>query len=318
MSSCISLDLLESTAQDVAEVLAMAFYKPAPTTFSIVAADLTTGELGIAVQSKFLAVGSLVPWVRAGVGAIATQALPNASYGPAALEHIGRGMSAQEALQAILSEDELRENRQYGIVDARGRSATFTGAQCIESASGIAGDSFAAQGNCLASREVVDAIASSFRSSRGHLADRLIAALRGGQAAGGDKRGQQSAALTIEKPKGGYMRTNDRFVDLRVDDHAEPIEELTRILELHKLYFFPPKSQDIIQIDTAIGAEIVQALCTFGDLPPGTTTFDANARAALHLYMGRENLENRIREDATIDRQTLEYLRSAVRRSPLS
>ena len=279
------------------------------TTFSIVAADPRTNEIGIAVQSKFLSVGAVVPWVRAGTGAIATQAFANTAYGPRALDLLARGDSPEAVAHALVSEDAGRADRQFGIVDASGRSWSFTGEQCIPFAGGIAGEGFAAQGNCLAGPAVVEALASAFAASRGHLADRLVAALAAAQAAGGDKRGQQSAALVIEKPKGGYAGFNDRYVDLRVDDHPAPIAELARLLDLHKLYFFAPDPQDVLPIDDALGGEIVRELRRVGALEEGDR-FDERARAALVAFMHVENLENRVRTDGRIDRQTLEYLRN--------
>jgi uncharacterized Ntn-hydrolase superfamily protein len=278
-------------------------------TFSIVAADPQAGEVGIAVQSKFLSVGAVVPWVRAGHGAIATQAFANTSYGPRALDLLAAGRSPQEVAHALTEGDGVRDERQFGIVDASGRSESFTGERCITWAGGIAGRNFAAQGNILAGAAVVDALATSFQQSTGTLADRLVAALRAAQAAGGDKRGQQSAALLVEKPRGGYAGFNDRYVDLRVDDHATPIEELARLLELHKLYFFPPEPQDVMPIDDALGAEIVRELVRIGALDKGNG-FDDRAHAALVSFMHVENLENRVRADGAVDRQTLEYLRA--------
>ena len=281
-----------------------------PSTFSVVAADPSTGEVGIAVQSKFLSVGALVPWARAGVGAVATQAFAQTTFGPRGLERLASGASPQEVLDALVADDPGRKDRQVGIVDASGRSATFTGSDCIDWAGGLAGDKFAVQGNCLAGSPVVDALASAFASSSGHLADRLIAALRAGQAAGGDKRGQQSAALIIEKPGGGYAGFNDRYVDLRVDDHAAPIEELARLLELHKLYYFDPLPHEVLTIDEPLGIEIVRELQRVGALDRGSERFDDRARAALVAFMHLENLENRVRPDGRIDRQTLAYLRA--------
>jgi uncharacterized Ntn-hydrolase superfamily protein len=286
-----------------------------PTTFSIVAADSTTGEVGVAVQSKFLSVGAVVPFVRLGAGAIATQAFANTAYGPRGLDLLSAGAAPERVLAALTEVDAGRDDRQAGIVAPDGRSATFTGANCIEYAGGIAGEGFAAQGNCLAGAAVVDALASTFTTTRGPLADRLVAALRAAQAAGGDKRGQQSAALVIERARGGYAGFNDRYVDLRVDDHPAPIEELARILELHKLYFFEPEPGDIKEIDAELGAEIVRELSRVGALAAPSGAFDAAARAALVSFMHVENLENRVREDGRIDVQTLDYLRSAPSRS---
>lgn len=282
---------------------------PYPSTFSIVAVDREFGEIGVGVQSKFLSVGAAVPWVRAGVGAVATQAFCNTSFGPRGLDLLAGGMTPDAVARELVASDPGKDDRQFGIVDLHGRAATFTGARCIEAAAGIAGDDFAVQGNCLASIEVVNAMASAFRASRGHLADRIVAVLRAAQAAGGDKRGQQSAALVIEKPGAGYGGFNDRYVDLRIDDHATPIEELARLLEWHKLYYFPPAPEDVYPIDAALGTEIAGELVRVGALDAPATTFDARAQAALVAFMHTENLENRERHDGAIDRQTLEYLR---------
>ncbi len=211
-----------------------------PATFSIAAFDDAENELGVAVQSKFLAVGSAVPWVMGSVGAIATQAWANTTYGPRGLELLQAGHPPADVIDLLISSDANADQRQIGIVDAKGRSATYTGSGCVEWAGGLAGDNYAAQGNILAGPDVVRDMADTWRRATGRLADRLIAALRAAQAAGGDKRGKQSAALYIAKPGGGYAGFNDRYVDLRVDDHPDPIEELARLLELHKLYFFKP------------------------------------------------------------------------------
>ena len=284
-----------------------------PSTFSIVAADPERGELGIAVQSKFLAVGSAVPWVESGVGAIATQAWANTTFGPAGLTLLRGGASPDEVRSALVASDEGSADRQFGIVDARGRSSTFTGERCIPWASGIAGESFAAQGNCLAGESVVDALAGTFRDTKGLLADRLVAALAAAQREGGDKRGQQSAALVVYKPGGGYSGFNDRYVDLRVDDHPAPIEELARILELHKLYNFAAEPGDVLPIDAALGSEIAGELRRAGAYKGSSQTYDDEVRDALVSFMHVENLENRVREDRTIDRQTLGYLRAYKR-----
>jgi len=283
-----------------------------PTTFSIVAADPARGEIGVAVASKFLSVGAVVPFVRAGAGAIATQAFANTAYGPRALDLLARGEPPAAAAAALTAADDGRDDRQFGIVAAEGKAVTFTGARCIPWAGGTAGEGFAAQGNCLAGEAVVRALAATFLSSKGHLADRLVAALRAAQAEGGDKRGQQSAALVIEKPQGGYAGFNDRYVDLRVDDHAAPIEELARLLEMHKLYFFAAAPEDLVEIDAALGAEIVRELARAGALDAAHRTFDAAANKALVDFMHVENLENRVRSDGKIDRQTLGYLRETA------
>jgi uncharacterized Ntn-hydrolase superfamily protein len=226
-------------------------------TFSIVAADPVQRELGIAVQSKFLAVGAVVPWVESGAGAIATQAWANTTFGPRTLELLRRGEPPEQIAQTLLAADENADDRQFGIVAADGRAATFTGARCIAWAGGITGEHFAAQGNCLAGPGVVEAMAATFREFEGPLAYRLVTALAAGQREGGDKRGQQSAALLVVKPGGGYGGFNDRYVDLRVDDHTQPIYELARLLELHALYNFPAEPDEVFTIGDTLGREIV-------------------------------------------------------------
>lgn len=283
---------------------------PKPSTFSIVAVDRETGEIGCGVQSKFLSVGAAVPWVRAGVGAIATQAFCNTTYGPKGLDLLATGIGPDEVMRALVDSDDDREDRQVGIVGRFGRSSTFTGNRCIGYAGGVSGDGFPAQGNCLAQASVVRALAETFVAMHGTLADRIVAALRAAQAEGGDKRGQQSAALIIEKPGGGYAGFNDRYVDLRVDDHAAPIEELARLLDLHKLYFFEPAPHEVLSIDATLGEEIVRELARVGACADARAPFDKRARAALVDFMHVENLENRVRTDGTIDIQTLDYLRS--------
>jgi len=206
-------------------------------TFSIVAYDPKTGDLGVAVESKFFSVGSVVPWAETGVGAIATQSFANATYGPRGLALLKLGITAQQVVDALISNDPGRSRRQVGIVDAQGNAATYTGAECLQWAGGVTGKDkngwpYAAQGNILAGAEVVQAMARTFESAEGELADKLVAALATGQAAGGDARGQQSAALLVVRPKGGYAGFNDRYIDLRVEDSPRPIEELQRLLTL--------------------------------------------------------------------------------------
>ena len=214
---------------------------PRVATFSIVAADPRTGELGVAVQSRFLAVGAVVPWAQAGVGAVATQALANTTYGPEGLKLLAAGKSPDDVVKTLTEKDAERAVRQLGVVSADGRAATFTGAECNAWAGGRIGKNFAVQGNILAGEEVVHAMAASFEKSEGkELAQRLIDALAAGQLAGGDKRGMQSAALLVVREGWGYAGLNDRYRDLRVDDHAAPISELQRLYDLHKVVF-PPK-----------------------------------------------------------------------------
>jgi uncharacterized Ntn-hydrolase superfamily protein len=215
--------------------------EPSVATFSIVAYDPETQELGVAVQSKFLAVGWLVPWAKAGVGAIATQSYANTTYGPKGLELLADSLAPEEVIKRLTEGDEGRARRQVGVIDAQGRAATFTGEECNEWAGGKTGENYAVQGNILAGEEVVDAMAKAFETTQGELGARLIAALEAGQEAGGDTRGMQSAALLIVRDGWGYGGFNDRYRDLRVDDHDEPIQELRRIYEMHKRIFRQPE-----------------------------------------------------------------------------
>ena len=210
-------------------------------TFSIVAFDPLTQELGIAVQSKFFGVGSVVPWAKAGVGAIATQSYANVTYGPNGLSHLESGLDAAAVIEKLTSEDAQSATRQVAVVDAHGGAASFTGEACHSWAGHVVGQHYAIQGNLLAGQKVVEAMDRAFRQTRGQpkrsLADALIAALAAGQAAGGDKRGRQSAALLVVREGGGYAGSNDRFIDLRVEDHPKPIDELQRLLDMHKVFY---------------------------------------------------------------------------------
>ena len=284
-------------------------------TFSIVARDPQAGESGIAVQSKFLAVGAVVPWAKAGVGAIATQSWANTSYGPRGLELLASGLSAQETLAQLIGEDDGRASRQVGIVGVEGQPATFTGDQCFPWAGGQVGEHYTCQGNILVGEDTVLAMARTFEQTTGRLCDRLVAALAAGQAAGGDSRGQQSAALLVVRQGGGYGGFNDRFIDLRVDDHPQPINELQRILQLHKLYLFPPDPADILVIDHDVARELQQLLTVLGDYQGASSgSYDEVTRAAFRKFSGRENLEERWFEDARVDRTVLEFLRQKANR----
>jgi uncharacterized Ntn-hydrolase superfamily protein len=201
-------------------------------TFSVVGYDPDTKEWGGAVASKFLAVGSVVPWAEAGAGAVATQSFANVTYGPKGLELMRKGTSAADAIQSLTDDDEGRDIRQVGMIDAKGEASTFTGKKCLAWAGGRAGKHYACQGNILSGPEVVDAMAKAFEEAKGPLAWRLMASLEAGDKAGGDKRGRQSAAVYVAKAKGGYAGLNDRSVDFRVDDHKDPIPELARVLAL--------------------------------------------------------------------------------------
>jgi len=282
-------------------------------TFSIVAYDPVHAEWGVAVQSKFLAVGAVVSWARAGVGAVATQSYANLMYGPQGLDLMAGGVSAAETIRILTGGDDGRSQRQVGTVDANGRAAAFTGDGCHAWAGHVVGDGFACQGNILVPG-TVEAMAARFeavRGRQGELADWLVEALAAGQEAGGDSRGRQSAAVLVVRAGGGYGGNNDRYLDLRVDDHPEPIAELRRILRLHHLYFGAVDPDAVIPL-AAIAGEL-QALLVRTGFYTGAVHghFDDVTRAALRGLVGRENLEQRW--DGTsdaIDGAVVEYLRT--------
>ncbi|MBI4260910.1 MAG: DUF1028 domain-containing protein [Actinobacteria bacterium] len=279
---------------------------PRPSTFSIVATDPEAGEVGIGVQSKFLAAGALVPWARGGVGGVATQALADVSFGPRGLDLLAEGLSPRAVLDRLLEEDDQREHRQVGVVDAHGASASFTGSECFEHAASATGPGYACQGNILASDRVVPAMAGSFEGSVGRpLAERLVEALRAAQREGGDRRGMEAAGLVVASPGGGYGGTHDRAVDLRVDHHDDPIEELSRLLSLHRFYFERPADEDLIAADATLEGEIARMLTGLGRLEPGRDLWDA-----LFDYMGWENLEERWAGRGRIDPRVLDHLRT--------
>jgi uncharacterized Ntn-hydrolase superfamily protein len=284
---------------------------PQPSTFSIAAVDTHAGEAGVAVQSKFLAAGAVVSWARGGVGAVATQALAEVTFGVRGLDLLASGASPAEALDRLLALDERREERQVGIVDMRGRAASFTGSECFDWAGGESGEGFCCQGNILAGPDVVAGMAEAYRSTRGRpLADRLIAALRAGQAAGGDRRGQEAAGLLVVKPNAGYGGNHDRWIDLRVDHHDEPIEQLAELLDLHRLYFGPPSALETVTVNREIEAEIREHLAHLGRIEP-----DADLWRSLEDYMSWENLEERWLGPGRIDSRVLSYLRAHAARA---
>src|SRR5215217_5539249 len=276
-------------------------------TFSIIGFDPETDSLGVAVQSKFLAVGSVVPWARAGVGAVATQAMANYNYGPRGLGLMAGSMTAEQTLEALVSADEDREHRQVGVVDGRGGAATFTGSECFEWAGGITGEHYAAQGNILVGGETVEAMARTYTETQGDLATRLLSALDAGQAAGGDSRGKQSAALLVVREGGGYGGDNDRVVDLRVDDHPDPIKELMRIRDLHTLYFGETRPEDVV-VDGAVRREVAYALRRSGYVQDQDIE-DDDLFDALIAYIRTENLEEREQRRGYLDRAVLEYMK---------
>lgn len=286
---------------------------PTVSTFSIVARDTKTGDLGIAVQSKFLAVGAVVPWARANIGAVATQAHANVEYGPDGLALLTTGLSAQETLDRLVNADPGRGARQAGIVDAHGRAASYTGPECSHWAGGYAGEGFCCQGNILAGPEVVDAMVEGYSTATGSFAHRLLTSLEAGQAAGGDSRGQQSAAILIVREGGGYSGGNDRWIDLRVEDHPTPIEELRRLVMLHRVYF-DLDDADLEPLDDGMLSVVASHLATLGFLD--TPNADrADIHAALERWAGRENLEERVRDDDQIDSVVLQMLVSAAQRA---
>ncbi|OZM56381.1 fimbrial assembly protein FimA [Lottiidibacillus patelloidae] len=276
-------------------------------TFSIVGFDPNTKELGIAVQSKFIGVGAVVPWAKAGVGAVATQSYANTTYGPKGLELMEQGISAEETIKLLTNEDEGKEYRQVGIVDSKGNAATFTGKDCYDWAGGIAEENFAAQGNILVSEETVQAMADTFKNTEGTLAERLLAALDAGQEAGGDSRGKQSASLLIVKEAGGYGGYNDRAIDLRVDDHPEPIKELIRLHSLHQLYFAKTKPENILSIKGLVRNELIEQLHRHQYLSESNPTDEA-LQQALRTYIHTENFEERELEQGKIDKEILTYM----------
>ncbi len=282
-----------------------------PSTFSIVAFDPKTNELGIAVESKFLSVGAVVPWAQAGVGAIATQSWANTAFGPRGLRWLKQGLTPKQVGAKLIAADKGAAQRQVGIVDARGRAFTYTGEKCFHWAGGVTGKHFAAQGNILAGAAVVDALAETFVAAHGDLAERLVAALAAGQAAGGDKRGQESAALLVVRPKGGYGGFNDRYIDLRVDDHPTPIDELKRLLDLHRLYLGKTDTQDVLLIDAPIARELqtLMRACGYyaGEL---SGVWDDATQTAFREFAGVENLEDRLLDGARIDRVVLNFVRA--------
>ena len=281
---------------------------PIVATFSIAAFDPETDSLGVAVQSKFLAVGSVVPWARAGVGAVATQAMANYNYGPRGLDLMAEGRTAEEAVEKLTSSDEGREHRQLGVVDARGRVATYTGSECFDWAGGVTGEHYAAQGNILVGRETVEAMAGAYEGTGGDLAARLLAALDAGQEAGGDSRGEQSAALLVVREGGGYGGDNDRVIDLRVDDHPHPIKELIRIRDLHTLYFGETGPEDVVAIDGDVREQVVEALRRRGYLREADPDDEALYKA-LTVFIGTENFEEREQARGYLDRAVLEFMR---------
>jgi len=277
-------------------------------TFSIAAADPERGEVGVAVASKFLAVGSVVPWARAGVGAVATQAMANTAYGERGLGLLAQGIDPAEAIDEMVTGDPDRDGRQVGVVHADGRAATFTGPACLDWAGGRTGPGYACQGNILAGAQVVDAMAEAFEAAGGRLAERLMAALAAGDAAGGDRRGRQSAALYVAREGAGFLGLSDRFIDLRVDDHEQPIPELARILDVHASIWGTGDEPPGVPITGALQAEIAARLGDALGIDPPAGFEELGA--ALAEFARKNGLEGRLlRRDGRIDAVLLEVLR---------
>jgi uncharacterized Ntn-hydrolase superfamily protein len=276
--------------------------RPPVSTYSIAACDLEAGQWGVATQSKFLAVGSIVPWAEPQVGAIATQSFANPFYGPDGLALLRDGLSAEDVVASLTEKDEQREHRQLGVVDAQGRSASFTGKECLEWAGDRTGPGYAAQGNILVSGETVDAIAETFEATGDTpLAERLIECLAAAQAAGGDRRGQQSAALLVVEKGAGYEGF-DVIVDLRVDDHSAPVGELLRIYRMHDLLFGKTPREEWLAVDAGLASELQDRLSKLG--------YEGELAEALFSWAGTENLEERVDGVNAIDPVVLDELRS--------
>jgi uncharacterized Ntn-hydrolase superfamily protein len=279
-------------------------------TFSIVACDLEEQAWGVAVASKFPAVGAVVPYAQAEVGAVATQSFANTSFGPRGLALMGTGLSAQETLQRLLEDDPDKELRQVGLVDGKDGSATFSGSGCFAWAGGVAGRGYAIQGNILANERVVPAMEKAFLETKGNLPTRLHAALLAGDGAGGDKRGRQSAAIYVARPKAGYGGYLDRWLDYRVDDHDDPVPRLGELLEMHELYFGKSPESDRVEIEDNVLREMTKILTQTGYLKNGKAFSDA-----FHEFIGNENFEERADPEAKwIDGPVFEYLKKKFKK----
>ena len=277
-------------------------------TFSIVAFDTESDSWGIAVASKFLAVGAVVPWGRAGAGAVATQAMSNLAYGPGGLDLLAGGIAADQVVAQLTGADDEREHRQVGVVDARGRGATFTGASCLDWAGGVAGDGYAVQGNILAGPQVVSAMLDAWQAHAAVAFERrLLAVLAAGDQAGGDRRGRQSAALRVWREGAAYGGVLDTAVDLRVDDHRAPVDELGRLLDLHELYFGKPDPASLLPLEGPLAAEVAVSLERLGHPSAG----DGGLAEALDTWASTENFEERL-VPGKLDPVVLEQLRRQV------
>lgn len=278
-------------------------------TYSIVGFDRDRGDLGVAVASKFIAVGSIVPWVKTKVGAIATQALANPIYGPRGLELLEKGYSARRVVEILTSEDPMRDHRQIGIVDAKGDAAAFTGKECYPYAGHIVGDGFAVQGNILIGPEVLESMARAFETTGGELVDKLLSALEAGDKAGGDRRGKQSAAIIVLREKGGYLGLIDKYVDLRVDDHPEPVKELRRLFEIWELTLLTRERPSDIVKKQDVARSVQEALRKLGYYKGEITgTWNDETERAFIDWANINNFENKLRNDEYIWGTLYRYL----------
>jgi uncharacterized Ntn-hydrolase superfamily protein len=277
-------------------------------TYSIVACDIAAEEWGVAIASRSLAVGAVGPWLEAGVGAIATQGLTNVLYGPHGLALIGSGSSARETLDQLIAADPGRDERQAGVVDARARSASHTGASCLPWAGGRSGRGYAAQGDLLAGPGVIDAMATSFEQSEGPLAGRLLAALRAGDAAGGDRRGRQSVALRVATPRRGFGGLDGASIDLRIDDHPDPLGELSRLMDLHEELAGSTPVAEWLLLDATLVEELRDLLARLGHL---SSSEPGGVLTALRSWVATENLNARWWGDESLDPVVLARLRAA-------
>lgn len=283
---------------------------PKPSTFSIVACDLDQQAWGVAVASKFPAVGAVVPWAQAGAGAVATQSYANTSFGPRGLALMSDEVSAEETLAKLLADDEERQKRQVGLVDARGNAATFTGSECFNWAGGVFGPSYAIQGNILAGETVVPAMQTAFLATAGQLPARLHAALLAGDRAGGDRRGRQSAAIYVVKPEGGYGGFTDRWIDYRVDDHEDPVMRLGELLELHELFFGESDENERIPLSGEHLLQLQKIVIRKGYLDGSADgQYNTATKNALRAFTGNENFEERCDLKAGwMDKPVFDYL----------
>ncbi|MFC6785545.1 DUF1028 domain-containing protein [Halobaculum halobium] len=263
-------------------------------TFSIAARDPETDAVGVAVQSKFVSVGAVVPFVSADAGAVATQSFANVAYGPDGLDLLREGNAPAEAIEALTDADDEAEQRQVGVVGLDGEPAAFTGAECFDVAGDRQGEHYTVQGNILANEATLDAMAEAFETVDGGLPDRLIAALHAGNDAGGDSRGEQSAALSVAKPEGGYDGKNDRWVDVRVDDHERPIDELERVFKLYDVTLLAREEpDDPAELSGEAALAVSSVLSDTGFLDgEATDAFGEAERAALEDFRGMNNFEN--------------------------